>query len=577
MLERISLKNFRCFDDHEVEFKGLSVIVGKNNAGKSTLIEALRLVSLAIGKFRTSNFSPVPNWLDLEAGWRGIKPSVKNLDLNISNIFHQYSEAPAIITAYFDNKIVCNVYIGDSLELFCTLIDQDGKYVNNKKVANDITFQTVSILPHLSTLEKDEKVLMQDYVRQNLATNLSSRHFRNQISLFPQYFDQFKNLAEGSWPGVKLFPILEDDLNREIVLSLMVQDYNFVSEVGWLGSGLQMWLQIMWFLSRVDRLGIVILDEPDVYMHPDLQRKLIRLLKSSYSQVIVATHSIEIISEVEPENIIVIDKKLPKSLFANDKPFVQNILNSIGSIHNLELTRLWSSKRLLILEGNDLDLLSPIYNKLFPISNEPIDTIPKFDIGGWGGWAYARGSNMLLKSNIDRGIQVYCIFDSDYHTKSDIELRYEESSKAGINLHIWSRKEIENYLVVPTLIHRYIKKNSRGKKITLSNVDIEDKINEIVGEMKDNLINSLADEIHKSNRGYSISKCRQLAIESIISPVVHRVSGKELISRISTWCQKEFNVCISPKRLALELHINEIAEEVRIVINAIENSMPFKR
>ena len=44
----------------------------------------------------------------------------------------------------------------------------------------------------------------------------------------------------------------------------------------------------------------LVLDEPDVYMHPDLQRRLIRFLLRRDQQVIVATHSIEMMSEVEP-------------------------------------------------------------------------------------------------------------------------------------------------------------------------------------------------------------------------------------------------------------------------------------
>ena len=60
-------------------------------------------------------------------------------------------------------------------------------------------------------------------------------------------------------------------------------------------------------MSRLEITDQVILDEPDVYLHADLQRKLIRMAKRSRRPTIVATHSLEIISEVEPDNIIVIE------------------------------------------------------------------------------------------------------------------------------------------------------------------------------------------------------------------------------------------------------------------------------
>jgi hypothetical protein len=106
-------------------------------------------------------------------------------------------------------------------------------------------------------------------------------------------------------------------------------------------------------------------------MHADLQRKLIRLLKNEFKQVIIATHSIEIMSEVEPENILVIDRKKPKSIFTSDFNAVQKVLLNIGSIHNIGLARLWSAKKFLIVEGKDVDILKRLQNVLFKNSPEP--------------------------------------------------------------------------------------------------------------------------------------------------------------------------------------------------------------
>ena len=41
----IQVQNFRCFEDIEVEFNpGVNVIIGENNAGKTTLLRAMGLV-----------------------------------------------------------------------------------------------------------------------------------------------------------------------------------------------------------------------------------------------------------------------------------------------------------------------------------------------------------------------------------------------------------------------------------------------------------------------------------------------------------------------------------------------------
>ena len=52
MIESLILQNFRCFHKHEIPFREKTIIVGKNNAGKSSIIEALRLVSIVSERFR---------------------------------------------------------------------------------------------------------------------------------------------------------------------------------------------------------------------------------------------------------------------------------------------------------------------------------------------------------------------------------------------------------------------------------------------------------------------------------------------------------------------------------------------
>jgi putative ATP-dependent endonuclease of OLD family len=45
-LKTFSIRNFRCFGEKKVDFefkRGVNVIIGENNAGKTTLFDALRL------------------------------------------------------------------------------------------------------------------------------------------------------------------------------------------------------------------------------------------------------------------------------------------------------------------------------------------------------------------------------------------------------------------------------------------------------------------------------------------------------------------------------------------------------
>jgi hypothetical protein len=271
---------------------------------------------------------------------------------------------------------------------------------------------------------------------------------------------------------------------------------------------------------------------------------------------------------VEPSNILIIDKEQPKSLFATKVPVVQRILNSIGSIHNLQLTKLWASKKLLIVEGEDIAVLKRLQNTLFPNTDEPFDSIPNFDIGGWGGWGHARGSHLLLKETVDDEVEVYCIFDSDFHTTEEIESRHKEAKKIGVNIHIWKRKEIENYLIVPTAILRVLKNGSK-KASNLTVSDVEKVIAEKAKAMEEELIDKLADAVQKQDRKLSISSARKIA-KARIDNLEYRVCGKDLISLLSQWSQDNYKVSLSPIKLAQNLELIEIDDEVVKVIEAIE-------
>jgi energy-coupling factor transporter ATP-binding protein EcfA2 len=122
----------------------------------------------------------------------------------------------------------------------------------------------------------------------------------------------------------------------------------------------------MWFLARSKDEDTVILDEPDVYMHADLQRRLIRIVRSRNPQLIVATHSIEIMAEVEPDEILVIDQGRREARFADSLPAVQRVIDQIGGVHNLNLARLSTSRKCLLLEGKDIEILKQFQNTLTP-------------------------------------------------------------------------------------------------------------------------------------------------------------------------------------------------------------------
>lgn len=501
---------------------------------------------------------------------------VANLELDTGAIFHRYGEPPAVIAATFDEDITATVHIVSPDAVFGTFQSRRG-WITSQSRLKDLDLPPIYVLPQISPLQTDEHLKSDPYIADHMFSDLSSRHFRNQLDRLPSEFGEFKRLAESTWPGLKVDPVEHRMQKKGTLLWMPIRDGDFVGEIGLMGHGLQMWLQMIWFVSRVPSKSIVVLDEPDVYMHPDLQRKLFRLVSSRFPQTIVATHSVEIMAEADPSEILVIDRKRKRSRFANSEPAVQLLIDQMGGVHNVHLARLWSARRFLLVEGDDIALLRRFHAILFPEAELPLDALPNLSIGGWTGWPRAIGSSLALKNAVGERIVAYCLLDRDYHTEAEVEERIQEAQRAGVHLHIWTHKEIENFLLNPSAIRRVI--GRRAKRLP-SAEEIEEKILTVCEDLKDTVIDGIAAEIQKRERIELVGanrRARQQVACVWENPKtrVALVPGKEVLSRVSEWSQKKWGVGFGTGTVAANMALSDFTGEVKMVIEAIETNQAF--
>lgn len=581
MLKSIRLENYRCFDEHDLSLRQVTIMVGRNNAGKSTVVEALRLVALVAERVGKLNFKDVPGWLELPRIQRGLSPSTRNLAVDFRGVFHRYGDPPAKIISEFDSGDRIEIYIGPDGQIFANVFGSDGNIVTTKAAAKAMGFPVVRVLPQVAPVDHDETILTDEHVRANLNTTLSPRHFRNQLRIFLRTdYPKFRKFAEESWPGLRIRGLDGAYGVHGDPLSLLVQDHSFVADIGWMGHGLQMWLQTMWFISRCAPDTCVILDEPDVYMHPDLQRRLIRLVKRRFSQVVVATHSVEIMAEVTPGEVLIIDNAQPSSKFADSAPVVQSVVDALGGVHNLQLARLWTAKRLILIEGDDMGMLNKAHSMLYEEAAVPLDDTPHMPIEGWSGFKYAIGSAMLLKNSGGEAIRTYCILDRDYFSGEEIKKRYKEAKAKNVSLHIWRRKEIENYFLVPAAILRLITSRSKKTEELPTIEDIENHLDTIATELHDKTHDAIATEIITERR-CKITEANRAAREDLrgdwntLEGRLSRVSGKTVFKELSRWATDKWNVSVGKMAVLEFMRSDEIPAEMQDVLSQIESNKPL--
>lgn len=574
MLEKIQFINYKCFENATIPLRDITIAVGKNNAGKSTMIEGLRLLSLAIKSGSKQNYKDLPSIFQ-QRNKKSKKLKLDSLKIDLRTVSHFYKEdIISKIIGYFNDKNKIEIYISDDVAYAC-YYDKWGRNIKSANKFLASTFSRVEILPQIGLIKEEERQLAGSTIVNGRDTYLSSRHFRNEIldekTKDITVYEEFCQLAEQTWQGLKVKELIAPSRgftgDSTPPIQLMIEADRFTSEIGYMGSGLQMWLQIIWFICKSANSETVILDEPDVYMHPDLQRSLVKIVKNRFKQVIIASHSVEILSEVNPENVLMIDKSKQTMKFSSDIISVQNTLENLGSSQNITLLRIANTKKCIFVENSsDLKILNKIYEKYYPENNDSLLTLPFVELKGASNLPQAFGLSKLLASETKGNIQVNCILDRDYFPQDWLDKKSSEAKDAGLNLKFWNKKEIENYLIMPKVLH------------SISNMKDENKFNECLNKkideyFKDKVADLLASKLKDINRNWDISRlnseARQIRDESwdTLEAKLAIIGGKEALKMIRDWFQKDFQTSCSIddiiKNSSTEDFDNEIFDTIK--------------
>lgn len=235
-----------------------------------------------------------------------------------------------------------------------------------------------------------------------------------------------------------------------------------------MGHGLQMWLQLMWFLARSAEDGTVVLDEPDVYMHPDLQRRLLRLILTRNQQVIVATHSIEMMAEVEPDDLVVIDSTKRRARRTRSIAELQQVVEQLGGVHNLAFARLARASACILAPVSDLRLLERWHQLVQPRESEHLAVLPTFPCEGWEAWPFVRAAKRSIDAVRSEPIRALCLLPGGGLPPDFLSARLAEAAQDHIELVVWPRRAVAGYLLDPFVIARLVAARSSHTDVTPS-------------------------------------------------------------------------------------------------------------
>lgn len=157
---------------------------------------------------------------------------------------------------------------------------------------------------------------------------------------------------------------------------------------------------------------------------------------------------------------------------------------------------------------------------------------------------------------------------SDYFPEDLIKEKHDEALDNHLNLHIWKRKEIENYLLEPEVLFRLSKQEEEKHDIFMHELE------RFVDTFEDNVFDQYAEHILKF-RKIDVSTANAQAREYMknkwidLRSKLSMVGGKKFLKELIKWFRKVYGENITQSKIISEFNKDEFDEEIKNVIRSI--------
>jgi hypothetical protein len=458
----VRFERFKAFRDFRLDLKSFNVLVGPNNAGKSTIIAAFKILGSALKRAHSRK----PENLTIRKTPRqGYVIDISEISISEENIFFNYNaEEDATVSFALSNGNSISLYFTEGGACYL-LPDAQGAILRQVKDFKRLFPIQIGFVPILGPVEHREELNAPETARRAMYNARASRNFRNIWHHDGSDFDEFQNLLQETWPGMDIKRPTVNPGTPKATLSMMCPEARRDREIAWSGYGFQVWCQILTHIVKSKGNSLFLIDEPDIYLHADLQRSLINTLRGLECDVIIATHSSEIIAESELGELVIVDKSKRRSNRVQTSPQIKEAFRWVGTNLNVTLTQIAKTGRVIFVEGQDMSLLSRIAKQAcLPkiASRRDFGVIPMNGFRPEVAKERLEGMRAIHGGEIKSAI----ILDRDYRSDHETTNIREACSEFADVVHLHGCKEIENFLLVPAAIDRALAKlcNNRLEK-----------------------------------------------------------------------------------------------------------------
>ena len=500
MIERVSFHRFKQYKARKINLRprGVTLIAGGNNAGKSSILHGL-----AVWEFCRVVLEQELGPDVFASGWhgKGIGMGAEDFSpINVPSLRHLWTNLKTQKTDEPDGytlKVVCEWrHEGRACELQLGMsLANDRLFIKptSSNLLPGDPIPRMAYLPPFAGITDREPRMNGAIRRRRLGEGLAGAVLRNLI-LDMQETNRLKRAdlqgdrsrvpqrdldalrSSDAWELLQ--QTLREVFQTELVVEPFREEYHSYITVDvakgkinghkflWHknfnkrdlmveGSGFLQWLSV-YTLALNPGVDVLLLDEPDAHLHCSLQNDLLARLASlaaqSAKQVLVATHSAEILRQASPNGILEVRGGGQATRYLSADHQKIGLMAGLGSDYAPRIDKLRKTKRLFMLEGQSDESILRIFAERLEV-----DLSDK-----WVVWRTTHSHSdrkrlvRALREEIP-DIVTYSLRDRDDDPVGTVGPTLEDRDRAdseGFYARKWRRRHIESYLIWPPAIAR---------------------------------------------------------------------------------------------------------------------------
>jgi ABC-type ATPase involved in cell division len=454
MIERVTIRRFKKFQEVIFNIPGHVVIAGPNNTGKSTVLQAIAAWDLALNRWKQKN-----DFQFHKGGYAKVpitRQAFSAVPLRAFDLLWRdrtYSGTIEIEICHKSGWAITMELIADSTEQVYVRPKNDV----SPHIVRNADIQAVYV-PPMSGLGTEEPVYQLPKVNHLLGQSKPGEVLRNLLVQAHQSA-AWEILQESISRLFHYELIPPDSSGAHIIAEYRSRPGGPTFDIASAGSGFQQVLMLLTFLHT--RPGaVLLLDEPDAHLHVILQDAIYGELRSVAakrgSQLIMATHSEVIIDSVEPSELCMLldQPRILESAIERGR-----LSDSLGYLTHTDIMLAVTAPGILYVEGyTDINILTEWAKILGHPAYETLTTRLFWKPTVWEPRPGASG--VKARDHYEALRLVRPDLPGLILLDGDDERNITETAISGQGLQRlrWRRYEIESYLVHPKALERFVER-----------------------------------------------------------------------------------------------------------------------